>query len=92
MNNLENGNEIALVDYYLLRHRVELLQGDLEEAESTLLMALNFVKNMQDKERIGEISIIIGKFYIDNGNDKEAAKYLNEGVEMFKEVGLLKDM
>ncbi len=92
MNNLENGNEIALVDYYLLKHRVELLQGDLEEAESTLLMALNFVKNMQNKERIGEISIIIGKFYIDNGNDKEAAKYLNEGVEMFKEVGLLKDM
>ncbi len=44
MNNLENGNEIALVDYYLLKHRVELLQGDLEEAESTLLMALNFVK------------------------------------------------
>lgn len=92
MNNLENGNEIALVDYYLLKHRVELLQGDLEEAESTLLMALNFVKNMQNKERIGEISIIIGKFYIDNGNDKEAAKYLNEGVEMFKEVGLLKDI
>ncbi len=47
---------------------------------------------MQNKERIGEISIIIGKFYIDNGNDKEAAKYLNEGVEMFKEVGLLKDI
>ncbi|NEZ47208.1 helix-turn-helix domain-containing protein [Clostridium niameyense] len=90
--NLETADENALVDYYLLKYRVEILSGNVKEAENTICRALSFVENMDDKEKVAEISIIIGKFYIDNGKDKEAANYLNYGVEMFKEIGILKDM
>ncbi|GAA0745091.1 helix-turn-helix transcriptional regulator [Clostridium oceanicum] len=92
LSSLENGDKGSLIYYYLLKYRVDMLEGDINEAENTLLMALNFVKNMDDKQKMGEISITIGKFYIDNGRDKEAAKYLNYGVDMFNKIGIIKDM
>ena len=33
---------------------------------------------------------MLGKFYIDGGRDKDAAKYLNEGVELFNKLGIIK--
>ena len=62
----------------------------MNEAENTLLLALNFVKQQEQIKEAAEISIMIGKFYIDGGRDKDAAKYLNEGVELFNKLGIIK--
>lgn len=91
---LENGsdrNERALCNYYLLKYRVELLEGRLNEAENTLIQTLNYVNKMGYKKECAEISIILGKFYIDNGKDAEAAKHLNDGVKALNELNILKD-
>lgn len=90
MNNVYKDNK-ALVKYYLLKYRVDSLEGNLDLAETTLLIALNFVKNMEYTKEVAEISMILGKFYIDNRNEREASKYLIEGVEAFKKIGVLKD-
>ena len=86
---VEDGNEGAIIDYYLLRHRVELLKNNVLSSENSLIMALNFAKNMEQMKRAGEISILLGKFYIEINKETEAAKYLNEGVIIFKELGIL---
>lgn len=91
-DNIENGSSRSLISYYMLKFRVDLLNSDLREAENTLILALNFVKNIGYEKDEAEISIIIGKFYIDNGKDQEAAKYLNNGVEKFKKLGIIKDI
>lgn len=91
-DNIENGSSKSLISYYMLKYRVDLLNSDLKEAENTLLQALNFAKNIGYEKDEAEISIIIGKFYIDNGKDQEAAKYLNNGVEKFKKLGIIKDI
>ncbi|WP_291575088.1 helix-turn-helix transcriptional regulator [Clostridium sp. UBA4548] len=91
---LESGNdknERTLCDYYLLKYRVELLEGKLNEAENTLIQTLNFVTKMGYKKECAEISIILGKFYIDNGRDSEAAKYLSDGVKALSDLNILKD-
>ena len=85
-----DGNYKALSQYYLLKYRVDLLEGNMNEAENTLLQALNFVKEQEQTKEAAGISIMIGKFYIDGGRDKEAAKYLNEGVELFNKLGIIK--
>jgi len=87
---IEEGNTKALVQYYLLKYRVDLLENNKNEAEKTLLQALNFVKVHEQIKEAAEISIMIGKFYIDGGRECDAAKYLNEGVELFKELGIIK--
>jgi tetratricopeptide (TPR) repeat protein len=91
MDNITDGSDKALIQYYLLKYRIDMLQSDMKDAENTLMMALNFVRNMDYTKEIAEIAIMLGKFYIDNGRDKEAAQYLNEGVETFKKLGLLKE-
>ena len=67
-----------------------MLEGNDGEAENTLLLALNFAKNMENLKQTADISIMVGKFYVDKGNDKEAAKYLNEGVEILKKLKIIK--
>lgn len=92
LENIQDGDNKGLINYYLLKYRVNLLEDNLNEAENTLIIALNFAKNMDCLKQAAEIAIILGKFYIDNKNDKEAAKYLNEGVEIFKGIGVLKEV
>ncbi|MBU5592890.1 helix-turn-helix domain-containing protein [Clostridium sp. MSJ-4] len=90
-SNISDGDNDALIKYYLLKYRVELLEENLSQAENTLIMALNFARNMECYKEAAEIAIILGKFYIENRDDKGAAKYLNEGVLMFKKLGIIKD-
>jgi tetratricopeptide (TPR) repeat protein len=87
---IEEGNYKVLHKYYLLKYRIDLLEDDMGEAENTLLQALNFVKQEERIKDAAEISIMLGKFYIDSNRDKEAAKYLNEGVELFNKMGIIK--
>ncbi|WP_139905381.1 helix-turn-helix domain-containing protein [Clostridium thermarum] len=91
IDNIKDGDNNSLISYYLLKYRVNLLENNLKEAENTLLTALKFAKNMDLLKQAAEISVILGKFYIDNKMDKEAAKYLNEGVEIFKEIGVIRE-
>jgi len=89
-NFVEDGNGEALINYYLLKYRVDMLEGNDKDAENTLLLALSFVKNIEEYKTAAEIAITIGKFYIDKGMDKDAAAYLNEGVEFFKMLNVIK--
>ncbi|MBX4268047.1 helix-turn-helix domain-containing protein [Clostridium estertheticum] len=87
---IEDGNNKALFQYYLLKYRVDLLEDNKNEAENTLLKALMFVKEQDKLKEAAEVSIMIGKFYVDGGRSIEAAKYLNEGVELFKRLGVIR--
>lgn len=91
-SNIEDGDNDALIKYYLLKYRVEILAQNISEAENTLIMALNFAKNMEFYKEAAEIAIILGNYYIKNKDDKGAVKYLNEGVLMFKKLGVIKDI
>ena len=88
---IQNGNGGSLIEYYLLKFRIDILEGNDGEAENTLLLALNFVKTTEDIKQVADISIMISKFYIDKGNEKEAAKHLNDGVEILKELKIIKE-
>ena len=87
---IEDGNCSALSHYYLLKYRVDLLEDNKNEAEKTLLQALNFAREQEQIKESAEISIMIGKFYIEGGRGADAAKYLNEGVELLKKLGIIK--
>lgn len=89
-NNLIDGENNTLIEYHLLKYRVELLGGKFTHAVNTLLDALKLAVNFEDINKAAEISILIGKIYMDNGRDREAAEYLNQGVEFFKQKGVLK--
>ncbi|AJA47529.1 tetratricopeptide repeat/DNA binding domain-containing protein [Clostridium pasteurianum DSM 525 = ATCC 6013] len=90
LSKISDNNHSNIIKYYLLKYRVDVLEKNMKEAEETLLMALHYAENMNLVEQAGEISIITGKFYIDNNEDTKAATYLHHGVENFKKLGIIK--
>lgn len=92
LDNRQANDEESYVKYYLLKYKVELLDSNVTDAENTLLMAFNYVKSIDMEREAAEISIMIGKFYVDYGREKEAAGYLNIGVELLKKQGIIKDI
>lgn len=91
-DNISADNAKQMFDYYLLKHRTEILQDNMQEAENTLLTALDFANRNNYLEQIAELSIRLGKFYMDSKDDKLSSKYLNQGVDSLKKLGILKDI
>ena len=85
-NDIEN-----LIELNLLWYRIYILKDMLREAEYILLDTYHLAKNSNLPNQAGKLSIMIGKFYIDNKKETEAAKYLDEGVNIFRNIGVLKN-
>ena len=78
-----------LVEYNLLWYRIYMIREMYNQAENILIDTFNLAKNNGLEKRAAQVAIIIGKFYIDLKKDREAAKYLEQGVTIFKELGIL---
>ncbi|HEY5561277.1 MAG TPA: helix-turn-helix domain-containing protein [Clostridiaceae bacterium] len=92
LDQIHRGNNQSLLDYYLVKFKVDMLQQNRKDAETTLITALNYTKAINSSKDEAEVSIMLGKFYIDSGDDSEAAKYLNSGVELFRELKILVEL
>ncbi|MBP1744798.1 MAG: transcriptional regulator, family [Firmicutes bacterium] len=90
MSRIQEDDFMSMKEYYMLRHKIDLLKNDDKSAEKTLLTSLNYVKSMGLDKETAEISIMLGKFYIDRGKEKIAATYLNSGVDAFRKMGIIK--
>jgi tetratricopeptide (TPR) repeat protein len=88
-NTLEDNHKVRL-EYYILKYRIEILDSRIKEAEDTLKTALSFVSSSGLKREEAEVSMLLGKFYSDKGQEKDASKYLVRGVEIFRALGVFK--
>lgn len=79
------------IECNLIKYRVYIIKDERKQAENILVDTYNLAKNTDKLKRAGELAIMVGKFYIDNKNDALAAKYLDEGVGIFKELGILQN-
>lgn len=89
LDKVQNSNEKLLIQYYLLKYKIDILENNKKQAENTLISALKYADNMNFIEESGQVAILIGKFYIDNGDSTKAAKYLSKGVNVFKKLGII---
>lgn len=80
-----------LIEMNILWYRIFVLKDDKKEAENILLDTYRLAKVNELYKQAGQLAIMIGKYYIDNKKDFEAAKYLDEGVNIFREIGILKN-
>ncbi len=88
---LEENDMGRLIDLNILWYRIYTIKEMSKEAEYILLDTYKLAKANNLYNQAGQLAIMIGKFYIDNKKDFEAAKYLDEGVNIFKEIGILKN-
>jgi transcriptional regulator with XRE-family HTH domain len=86
----DEDNYKVRIEYYMLKYRIEILDYNMGEAEDTLKSVLSFVSSRNLKKEEAEIAMQLGKFYTDKGQEGEAIKYLERGVEIFRSLGVFK--
>ena len=89
-NKLNVSDVNRLIEYKILTFRIEVLQNNIKEAENILLDTLEIAKRNNMKKKEADISIRLGKFYLELKRDYEAAKYLDKGINNLKNLGVIK--
>lgn len=79
------------IECNLLQYRVNLIKDIQNEAENILIDTYKYAISNDCNKRAGQIAIMLGKFYMDSKREKEAAKYLDYGIDIFNSIGLLRN-
>ena len=79
------------IECNLLQYRVNLIKDIQNEDENILIDTYKYAINNDCNKRSGQIAIMLGKFYMDSKREKEAAKYLDYGIDIFNSIGLLRN-
>lgn len=79
-----------LIEVNLLWYRLYTIKEMYKEAEDILIDTYKLAKTNNLLNKAGQVAIMIGKYYIDKKKEFEAAKYLDEGVTIFRNIGVLK--
>lgn len=87
---LIDGTDVEqIIEQNLLWYRVYTIKEMADEAELVLLETFNLDKVNGLEKRAAELAILLGRYYIGIKKDYEAAKYLDEGVKIFRNLGIL---
>lgn len=87
---LIDGTDVEqVIEQNLLWYRVYTIKEMADEAELVLLETFNLAKVNGLEKRAAELAILLGRYYIGIKKDYEAAKYLDEGVKIFRNLGIL---
>lgn len=87
---LKNDDIERILDYNYLSYRVASLEDNKEKAEFILLDMIHIADKYGLEKRKAEISITLGKFYLELKRDYESAKYLDKGIESLRKIGIIK--
>ena len=88
---LDRNNIKSIIEVNLLKHRVLTIEEKLEEAKDILVSTYNMAKEFNLNEEASNLAIAIAKFYLDKKENDLAKKYLDEGVEIFRKMGILQN-
>ena len=87
---LIDGTDVEqIIEQNLLWYRVYTIKEMADEAELVLLETFNLAEVNGLEKRAAELAILLGRYYIGIKKDYEAAKYLDEGVKIFRNLGIL---
>lgn len=86
---IDGTNVEQIIEQNLLWYRVYTIKEMADEAEVILLETFNLAKVNGLDKKAAELAILLGRYYIGIKKDYEAAKYLDEGVKIFRSLGIL---
>lgn len=79
------------IEYNLIRSRVHMIEQQFDEAESVLIQTYKYAKEKDMSKRTGELAIMLGKHFMDMKQMESATEYLEQGVAIFKELGIIEN-
>ena len=86
---IDISNVEQVIEKNILNYRLYTIKEKFDEAECILLETFNIAKANGLNKKAAEVAILIGRYYIGVKREAEAARYLDEGVSIFRELGIL---
>lgn len=74
-----------------LRCTLFKINGQMEAAERILIKSYNLAKEYERLKKAADLSLKISKFYMDNKEDELSKKFLEEGIRIFKNLGVIEE-
>jgi len=79
------------IEYNLIRSRVYMIEEEFNEAENVLIQTYKYSKEKNMSKRAGELAIMLGKHFMDKKQMESATEYLEQGVAIFRELGIIEN-
>jgi tetratricopeptide (TPR) repeat protein len=74
---------------YCYLHRLNFENKDYKKAELYLLEAVKYLQNLDMPKELADIYIMLGKYYESMENQSEALRYMDNGLEIYKKLGII---
>ncbi|EYE88323.1 hypothetical protein Q428_08425 [Fervidicella metallireducens AeB] len=89
LNVIDDEQHMYRIKCYEYLYKINQKMNNAPKAEETLLTAIRYIETLGYKKQLADFSILLGKFYIEIGEKELALNYINRGLEIFKEMGII---
>ncbi|HBM81171.1 MAG: helix-turn-helix domain-containing protein [Clostridiales bacterium] len=83
------GQDEYMVAIYYYFYKIYCLKDDKKNAEISLLEAIGYLQNLDMPKELANVYIMLGEFYQKEKKQSEALEYLNKGLKIYKELGIV---
>lgn len=92
LSELDAEQHIYRIKCFEYMYKTYCKKNDLKKAEETLLNAVRYLENLDYGKQLGDFYVLTGKFYIEIGEKELALNYINKGLDIYKNLGIILNM
>lgn len=89
MNELDYEQHLYRIKCFEYLFKIYSKKNDVKKAEETLLNAIKYLEALDYNKQLGDFCVITGKFYIEIGEKELALKFINKGLDIYKNLGII---
>lgn len=89
MDELEYEQHLYRIKCFEYQFKIYCKKNDVKKAEETLLNAIKYLETLDFGKQLGDFYAITGKFYIEIGEKELALKFINKGLDTYKNLGII---
>ncbi|MBU5487348.1 helix-turn-helix domain-containing protein [Clostridium sp. MSJ-8] len=86
---VDNKDIDRIISLNELKYTIHMINEENDSAERILIKSYNIAKENDKLKKAADLSIKISKFYMDNKDQDLATKFLDEGVRILKNLGVI---
>lgn len=89
MDELDYEQHLYRIKCFEYLFKIYSKMNDVKKAEETLLNAIKYLETLDFQKQLGDFYAITGKFYIEIGEKELALKFINRGLDTYKNLGII---
>lgn len=89
LESLDDDQHLYRIKCYEYLYKIYKRQGNTKKTEETLLNLIKYLEVLDYKKQLADYYVVLGKFYMEINEKEFALKYINKGLDLYKELGII---